>query len=166
MSVAGTVVALRTAARGEPVVPGRALVVALWATVVAVTVAVSAFPQWWAGHAFGPRFMTEAVPALVVLALPAVDRLAGGAAADRDARHPGRRTAAVVAVCALALWSVAFHAVGSVAGASGCWNAYPIDVDSDPARVWSLPDAQVLEPVHRVLDPQRRAAQDAVCVGR
>ena len=36
MSVAGTVVALRTAARGEPVVPGRALVVALWATVVAV----------------------------------------------------------------------------------------------------------------------------------
>ena len=166
MSVAGTVVALRAAGRGEPVVPGRGLVVALWASVVAVTVSVSAFPQWWAGHAFGPRFMTEAVPALVVLALPAVDRLAGGAAADRDARHPGRRTAALVAVCALALWSVAFHAVGSVAGASGCWNAYPIDVDSDPARVWSLPDAQVLEPVHRVLDPQRRAAQDAVCVGR
>lgn len=157
LAVPGAVVAWRDPER-------RSLVVALWTSVVAVTVSVSAFSQWWAGHSFGPRFMTEAVPQLVVLALPAVDvafapdRLRSGAPAR------GRAVAGLVVVLGLAGWSMAFHAVGAVAGASGCWNRYPVDVDSDPGRVWSIADAQVLEPVHRVLDDKRRAGQDAACV--
>ncbi|UDY37768.1 hypothetical protein [Dermatobacter hominis] len=161
LAVPGTVVAWRD--RGRPGV--RSLSVALWVAVAAVTVSVSAFPQWWAGHSFGPRFMTEAVPLLVVLSLPAVDRVVAPERWRSGAAHPGRARAALAAVVVLALWSVAFHAVGSVAGVTGCWNRYPDDVDDDPGRVWSVADAQVLEPVHRVLDGDRRAAQDATCVG-
>jgi hypothetical protein len=161
LAVPGTVIAWRDAGR-----PGvRSLSIALWASVLAVTVSVSAFPQWWAGHSFGPRFMTEAVPALAVLSLPAVDRVLATDRLRTGAVHRGRSWAAVTVVVLLALWSIAFHAVGAVAGATGCWNRYPDDVDLDPGRVWSVTDAQVLEPVHRVLDEDRRTAQDAACVG-
>lgn len=142
----------------------RSLVVALWASVAAVTVSVSAFPQWWAGHAFGPRFMTESVPQLFVLALPAVDLVFDPRRLRAGALHRRRAYIAVVVVAVLAAWSISYHAIGSVFGASGCWSAYPVDIDSDPSRVWSIADAQVLEPVHRALDPERRAAQDAACV--
>ena len=133
---------------------------------LAVTVSVSAFPQWWAGHAFGPRFMTEAVPQLFVLALPAVDVVFDPLRLRAGAPHRRRAVIAAGVVVLLAVSSIGYHAIGSVFGASGCWSAYPVDIDSDPSRVWSITDAQVLEPVHRALDPERRAAQNAVCVKR
>lgn len=138
----------------------RALPVALWLSVAAVTVSVSAFPHWWGGHSFGPRFMTEAVPQLFVLALPAVDRLAELVLAPSGSVR-ARWGAGVVA--GLLLWSVAFHAAGSVAGATGCWNIYPDDVDDHPGRVWSVLDSQVMEPVHRLLDPGRHRDENVVC---
>jgi len=144
----------------------RPLVVALGLSVLAVTISVSAFPHWWAGHSFGPRFMTEAVPQFAVLALPAVDVVFDARRLRRTAPHRRRSWACVAAVVALAVWSVAFHTAGSVAGVAGCWNVYPVDVDRDPGRVWSVLDAQVLEPVHRLLDADRRAAEDGVCLSR
>ena len=156
LAVPGTVLAWRDRER-------RSLVVALWASVAAVTVSVSAFPQWWAGHAVGPRFMTEAVPQLFVLSLPAADRVSDLSRLRAGAEHRGRAVAVAIVVVLLAVWSIGYHAVGSVAGAAGCWNVYPTDVDDDPGRVWSVADAQVLEPLHRVLDDDRRAAQNAVC---
>jgi len=142
----------------------RALVVALWAGVAVVTASVSAFPQWWAGHSFGPRFMTETVPLMFVLALPAWDAVFAADRLRAGAPHRSRSIAAVVVVTVLAVWSIGFHASGSVAGVTGCWNLYPDDIDSDPGRVWSVADSQVLEPLHRVLDPNRRAAQDEACI--
>jgi len=144
----------------------RPLVVALGLSVLAVTISVSAFPHWWAGHSFGPRFMTEAVPQLAVLALPAVDVVFDAGRLRRTVPHRRRAWGAVVVVVVLSVWSIAFHAAGSVAGVAGCWNIYPVDVDRDPGRVWSVLDAQVLEPVHRLLDADRRAAEDGVCLSR
>lgn len=152
LAVPGTILAWRESAR-------RPLMVALWLSVASVTVSVSAFPHWWAGHSFGPRFMTEAVPQLFVLALPAVDRAFDPAVARSRARTIG--VVGVVAV--LALWSIAFHSAGSVAGVTGCWNIYPNDLDEHPARVWSVMDSQVLEPVHRLLDPSRHRSENEVC---
>ncbi len=169
LAVPGTIVAWRRVA-GSDAAPGgpptRSLTVALWTSVAAVTVSVSAFPQWWAGHAFGPRFMTEAVPQLFVLALPAVDVVFDPLRLRAGAPHRRRAVIAAGVVVLLAVSSIGYHAIGSVFGASGCWSAYPVDIDSDPSRVWSITDAQVLEPVHRALDPERRAAQNAVCVKR
>ena len=142
----------------------RALVVALWAGIAVVTASVSAFPQWWAGHSFGPRFMTETVPLMFVLALPAWDAVFAADRLRAGAPRRSRSVAAVVAVTVLAVWSIGFHASGSVAGVTGCWNLYPDDIDSDPSRVWSVTDSQVLEPLHRVLDADRRAAQDEACI--
>lgn len=153
LSVPGSVLSWRDPER-------RSLVVALWLSVGAVTVSVSAFPHWWAGHSFGPRFMTEAVPQLFVLALPAVGRLLDP---TWSRERPARARAAVAAVVVLSLWSIAFHAVGATAGAAGCWNIYPDDVDEHPGRVWSVTDSQVLEPVHRLLDGTRRRAENEVC---
>lgn len=152
LAVPGSVLWWRDAER-------RPLVATLWLSVVAVTVSVSAFPHWWAGHSFGPRFMIEALPQLFVLSLPVVDRIFDPTVARSRARTIG--TVGVVVV--LALWSIAFHATGSVAGVTGCWNVYPNDLDDHPGRVWSVMDSQVLEPVHRLLDPARHRAENRVC---
>lgn len=161
LAVPGTVRSWRSPDRHR-----RALVVCLWLAVLAITLSVSAFPQWWAGHSFGPRFTTEAVPLLFVLSLPAWDLTFDPVHLGPDAPHRSRAIVAVVVVTVLSVWSVGFHAMGSVAGATGCWNRYPDDIDDDPSRVWSIADSQVLEPLHRMADPRRRAEQDAVCPAR
>ena len=39
-------------------------------------IVISAFKHWWGGDSYGPRFFTDLMPVLVVLALPAVEVLA------------------------------------------------------------------------------------------
>jgi hypothetical protein len=144
----------------------RPLVVALLVWIGGVLLAVSAFAQWWAGHTFAARFATEALPALFVLAMPALDAIAPdrkdpaggtepgrsptGRAGTADRPDPARpvpawmRTrAALGVVVALAVWSVGFHTLGAWSRQTSCWNDLPVDVDDDPDRVWSLTDTQV-----------------------
>lgn len=154
LAVPGVVVAWRDRQR-------RPLVVALGTSVVAVTASVSAFAHWWAGHSFGARFMSEAVPQLFLLALPAVDRIFRPDSVDASPRF---RRIAASAVVVLVLMSVAFHAAGSLLVVTGCWNLYPRDIDGDPSRIWSIVDSQVAEPAHRYLDPRWREAENRVCL--
>lgn len=94
---------------------------------------------WWAGHTFGPRFMTDPVPLLVFLAIPAVAALWRWVGAGRSSRLVQLGAAA----CGLALvWSVAVHAQGAYFRAVNYWNIEPTDVNHDPDRVWSLSDPQ------------------------
>lgn len=136
----------------------RPLVVALVVTVVAVWLSVSAFPQWWAGHTFGPRFMTEALAPLFLLALPALDRwVPGGDSAPSWVTTAERARAALAVVVLLSVWSVGVHALGATTRQTSCWNTTPVDVDDDPGRVWSVADAQAVRPVRILLggDPRR-----------
>jgi len=129
----------------------RPLVVALVLWVGGLVLAVSAFTQWWAGHTFAARFTTESLPALLLLAVPALDAVApqrngtAAVAAVGPDRAPGwmRSRAALVVVVVLAVWSVGFHAAGAWSRQTSCWNEGPVDVDDEPARVWSVTDAQV-----------------------
>jgi hypothetical protein len=128
----------------------RPLVVALLVWIGGVLLAVSAFTQWWAGHTFAARFATETLPALFVLAIPAVDAIAPGRDEPTGESEPARtapawmRTrAALVVVVALAVWSVGFHTLGAWSRQTSCWNDLPVDVDDDPDRVWSVTDSQV-----------------------
>jgi hypothetical protein len=128
----------------------RPLVVALLVWIGGVLLAVSAFTQWWAGHTFAARFATETLPALFVLAIPAVDAIAPGRDEPTGEPEPARtapawmRTrAALVVVVALAVWSVGFHTLGAWSRQTSCWNDLPVDVDDDPDRVWSVTDSQV-----------------------
>ena len=134
----------------------RPLVVALAVWTGGVLLAVSAFAQWWAGHTFAARFATETLPALFLLAVPAIDAVVprgegAGRTADTGVRDQATRPApawmrsrtALVVVVALACWSVGFHTLGAWSRQTSCWNDLPVDVDDDPGRVWSVTDTQV-----------------------
>jgi hypothetical protein len=95
---------------------------------------------WWAGHSYGPRLTTGAVPWLVLLGILA---LRGCAAATADAAGRAGRWS-VVSMAVLAGASVFIHGRGALAEATQRWNLRPADVDRDPGRVWNWRDPQWL----------------------
>lgn len=96
--------------------------------------------QWHAGHCYGPRFCTDLVPWLSMLAMLAV-------AAMREERPSASRLAHRIqwatALLLVAL-SVAMHARGALSNATAKWNYDPINVDQDPHRVWDWREPQFL----------------------
>jgi hypothetical protein len=97
------------------------------------------YRTWWAGFAYGPRFLTDTVGVaalLVLFALPAnLRQLYRGTIASRFAA--GAFSLAFV-------YSVAVQFVGVNSGAAGSeWNSVPISVDREPQRLWQLSDSQI-----------------------
>ncbi len=89
----------------------------------------SAFPQWWAGHSLGPRYMSELTPLLFLLFL----------------LSPWRpRRLALAAALTLALPGFYFHWRAANRPGPLLWNGTPENVDVRPERVWSWRDAQML----------------------
>jgi hypothetical protein len=108
--------------------------------VVVHTLGVSGFPDhWWGGHSYGPRFMSDMIPFLLVLAVPAIAVIAA----------EQRRAWSGLAGAALAV-SVVANAQGAYLRAAVCWNADPADVDLKPSRVWDWGDAQVTRGIRRL----------------
>lgn len=139
-AVGGLVLASRQRQRLDPVE---------WVAVVTVPATwllVSGFgTEWWAGNTYGPRFMTETLPFLFVLSLPLVDWLRGPGERIRSTPRPaGARLACLVVLGILAIFSVTVNAEGGVLRSTTCWNGTPVNVDSDPSRVWSWSDPQFL----------------------
>jgi hypothetical protein len=106
------------------------------AIVVLHVLMLASFVNWWGGHSFGPRLMTDVLPYLMVF-------LAYGIEAVR-ALPPAPRRLASLAVALLLLASVAVHAIGANNYAVNFWSAEPVSVNVDPTRLWSLRDAQLL----------------------
>ena len=114
-------------------------------SVVAADVSVaSAFPQWWAGHCFGPRFTTGSVPWFVLLgtlALRAGLTWRGERAAES---LKGWRAQSALGVALLAL-SIFINANGAIRQATWEWNeGPPLNVDLYPRRVWDWRQPQFL----------------------
>jgi hypothetical protein len=108
-------------------------------------VLVSVFgSEWWAGNTYGPRFMSESLPFIFVLSLPFVSWLLGPGDLFRSRwQSPGIRL--VLAATVLLLFaSIAVNAEGGVLRSTTCWNTQPVNVDSDPGRVWSWSDPKFL----------------------
>jgi hypothetical protein len=105
---------------------------------------VSLFPVWWAGHSFGARFMTGAVPWFVLLGtlgLRASLTWLGVRAADSLASW---RAQCVFGVSLLVL-SVLINASGAIQQATWEWNeGPPLDIDFYPERVWDWRRPQFL----------------------
>jgi hypothetical protein len=97
-------------------------------------VAISAFPKWWGGWSYGPRFASDVLPYLVYFLIPVLAWLG----------QP--RTPAVVAVFFwVAVAASGFiHYRGASDRATFDWNAWPANVDADPSRVWDWRDPQFL----------------------
>jgi hypothetical protein len=90
----------------------------------------SAWPGWWGGHCYGPRFLTDTLPAMVLCAVPAVQRWWRARA--------GRAT-----VLLLVAWGIVVQVIG-VYYDDRSWDALPTSVDSAPWRLWDWNDPQIL----------------------
>jgi hypothetical protein len=123
------IVALAGLARGRRA-PNAA--VAWWcagAAAVQFTLYAS-FAVWWGGHTYGPRYTLDLLPLLVP-----------GAALAGTVAWPRAWTA--LAAAAL-VWSVAVAAIGAFCYPNDRWNSAPTDIDRDHARLWAVPDNQIV----------------------
>ncbi len=133
LAVAGVVLKQRSRVLDDVDVLLAGCVVAHW-----LAISVLAFPAWWGGHSYGPRLFSDAVPFMVVLGLPVLDRLA-------QPDHPSvARRFAVAACLASAGVSMFVNFSGAYFRSSACWNAIPTGVDQDPSKVWDWSDPQFL----------------------
>jgi hypothetical protein len=89
---------------------------------------------WWGGHTFGPRLLADITPLLALALYPLRDGLN---------RSPWIKAAFAVAL----LWSVGAHSIGAFWD-DIAWNAYPLNVDRVPQRLWSWTDNQLVNPVY------------------
>ena len=126
---------------------------ALAGAAAAVLAAASYGERWWAGHSYGPRFLTETLVVLGPLALTVVF----------GPRPPGRAariTSSVLAPVLIAL-SVALHAPGALTNVTECWSRTPVDVDERPARVDDWSDPQFVTGWRTLVDDGPGAGSDA-----
>ncbi len=97
---------------------------------------ISAFPHWWAGHSYGPRFFTDVLPYLVYFLLPVLEAI--------PTLTPTRRALATAGAVLLLSVSAGVHARGATADPPWRWNDGPPNVDEAPGRVWDWRDIQAL----------------------
>jgi hypothetical protein len=107
--------------------------VAVAASAVGYWLLVSTFPSWWAGWAYGPRFLTDIAPMLIWFLPPVFASIA-----DR------RRVVLGVVVVAVIALSVSVQARGALEQSTVAWNWNPTDVGTDRARLWDWNDPQFL----------------------
>ena len=100
----------------------------LLASVLVVLLIGSKFFSWWAGWSFGPRYLMDTIPALVLL-MAGVDRLL------QDKRL-------AIPFILVSVYSVGVQAVGAWCYPAG-WNWAPVNVDKWPQRLWDWRDTQL-----------------------
>ncbi len=105
---------------------------------------VSVFPVWWAGHCFGPRFMTGSVPWFVLLSVLGLRGSLTWRVESAPNSPVGWRTQLTFGAALLVL-SVFINATGAIRKATWEWNeGPPLNVDLYPARVWDWRQPQFL----------------------
>jgi len=97
--------------------------------------AISAYPHWWAGHSYGPRFFADMVPFLVYFLIPVVAFLA-------YAKKPKWLMLTIFLVLTSFSFWVNFQ--GAVRREVYLWNINPVNVDVKPSRIWDWHDIQFL----------------------
>ena len=100
--------------------------------------AVSLFPHWWAGWAFGPRFMCDVLPLLVWFLVPVIDLCLDAGRSDRAAVA---LRAALVGLFLVSMW---INSRGAVRQSTFEWNYVPVNVDAAPDRLWDWSDPPFL----------------------
>lgn len=101
------------------------------------------------GSSYGPRLMTDVLPYVVYLSIPAfVAVFEGGIRAG----SAGGRRVVVVAMLVILGWGALVNASGALLRSSYCWSATPVHVDRKPSRIWDWSDPQFLRPVKDAFD--------------
>ena len=81
---------------------------------------------WWGGHCFGPRYLSEIQPLLLLAAIPFF-----------QSRHFYSKWAIFFIFL---IWSVSLQAVGAFIYPMGAWNSSPHNIDKVPSRLWDWRD--------------------------
>lgn len=100
---------------------------------------ISGFPQWWGGHSFGPRLMTDIIPFMMYFLVPYF--------ADNFNFKKNNRLISLNLINSIFLFlcliSIYIHFVGANRRETWVdWNKYPDNIDINPSRVWDLKDIQ------------------------
>jgi hypothetical protein len=90
---------------------------------------LSLYPEWWAGHSYGPRYMTDILPLLCLLLVPVLEQTRI------------KSVSGVLMVVSFA-WSALVHGQAAYRTAPHGWNLTPVNVDFRPDRVWNFRDPQ------------------------
>lgn len=93
--------------------------------------AISLFPEWWGGHAFGPRYMTETIPYVTYFFALWLNHF------------KLNKKSAIILSLSIVL-SFLMHFEGATNFKTFLWNVNPINIDRQPSRVWDLSDMQFL----------------------
>lgn len=120
------------------------LVVLSLTIIAAHLIVISAFPQWWAGHCFGPRFTTGLVPWFSLLSILAIKARLAWDENEIPKGSPFRWKVEMVLGAVLLACSVTINLRGATDGRTALWNMKPINVDEKPERVWDWSDPQFL----------------------
>ncbi|HEV8144867.1 MAG TPA: hypothetical protein VGP79_00725 [Bryobacteraceae bacterium] len=83
---------------------------------------------WWAGHTYGPRYLTDIIPILILGLIPVLQRW--------ETTGPVLR----IVFVAFTLVGLAIHQRGGWSGAGHEWNVKPVNVDQHTERVWDWRD--------------------------
>jgi hypothetical protein len=86
---------------------------------------------WWGGFSYGPRLMTDVIPCLVILMIPAM----------RLVEASSLRKSAFGATLA---FSIVVQAIGAFCYPNGHWDPLPRSVDQYQERLWDWRDNQIL----------------------
>lgn len=114
--------------------PRRGLLACLAGGIAVSVLLLAKYTVWWAGHSFGPRYLTDLLPALVLFLAPVHERLL------TRSGLLGTVFAALFAV------SVAVQLVGVLYYPSPRavdWNTSPRNVDFAHERLWNWRDSQL-----------------------
>ncbi|HLX38337.1 MAG TPA: hypothetical protein VKR29_11070, partial [Candidatus Binataceae bacterium] len=107
----------------------QALALIALLAIALITLSAATYPVWWGGYCYGPRFLTDAIPWFVLLAILAL-------AATRE-EYRRLHTPTVMVGAFLLVFSIAINARGALAMATFDWN----DKRPIPALMfdWSRP---------------------------
>ncbi len=97
---------------------------------------ISTFETWWGGHGYGPRFMTDIVPAIVWFLIPVWQKAFAGVRV--------RRYGLAASGGVLVLASFWIHQQGATKWACYEWSTSPVELNDSLHRLWDWRDPAFL----------------------
>lgn len=116
-------------------------------SILANPLIVATTPMWWGGHSYGPRYFTDMLPFACFFLAPFLAAI--------STWLPRTRTLARLVFALVLAFSVFVHYRGSFEWSVYEWNAFPVNIDENPSRVWDFHDLQFF-PCSSIFKTSRR----------
>jgi len=125
-------------------VPYRHLAVLALSIIGAHLILASGADPWWAGHSYGPRYLADMVPWFALLGALSTRAMLDAQRSNEPRGAPLRRRIELTIGAVLLVLSVLINGRGAFSHAARMWNVTPVDVNTQPDRVWDWSQPQFL----------------------